>query len=192
MATFEERIEGSSSDGRLDSGATFSIVTDKHQAGSDLVGAIESGMRFTVDIPAGATITAAHITLTANQEGTGTSCLTKITLEDNADAAVFSDKTDYQARSRTGHVDWDSDATWTVDTEYESPSLVTLVQAAIDKVGWASGQGMAFFWENDGGSGNNWRGAYPYDGNTAKAALLHVEYTLPSGYVKTMAAQGGL
>jgi hypothetical protein len=142
-----------------------------------------SGMRFqNVAVPQGATITVAYITYTAALLGVKAVIL-KIYGEDADDTSTFSDLADYEGRTRTsaGVTGW-SPGDWSVDSEYNSPSITTIIQEIVDRAGWVSGNAMTFFWEDNGTTSGN-RNAYGYKGSTTKCAKLHIEYTVPTNNV---------
>jgi hypothetical protein len=137
-----------------------------------------SGFRFSnVTIPQGATIDSAYLTLICADAESGTTVNTNIYCEAADDAATFSDVDNYNARSRTSGVAWDSIGTWTLATSYNSPSIVTPVQAVIDRVGWASGNDLAVFWEDDDSSSGAYRAGASWDHVSYNTPALYVEYT---------------
>jgi hypothetical protein len=150
-----------------------------------------SGMRFTgVAIGQGDTIDVAYITITARISDAGTVCNTRITAEDVDDAATFADDSAaFDARyatHTTAVVDWDAIASWTAESEYNSPSTVSVVQELVDRVGWSSGNDMVFFWQDFDNrstitSGNPVRRGYSYKTGSTKAPKFHVEFTAAGG-----------
>ena len=142
-----------------------------------------SGIRFIdVTIPQGATILTAYLTLTAQSDGSGTGCRTRISAEDVDSAVLFpATKEEFDARyasHTTAVVDWDDIPDWTLDTEYNSPEIKTVIQEIVDREGWESGNKIALFWEDfdDRSDALIPRKAYSYDNNPAKAPKLHIEY----------------
>lgn len=145
-----------------------------------------TGMRFTNStIPKGSTITSAYFTMTCYVSRSNTTVNSKIHGEDVDDAAQFSNLADYQGRPRTtAEVNWDSIPAWTLDTEYNSPEIKTIIQEIIDRAGWSSGNALVIFWDDhDDRSTHNDdtnREGYSYDGSSTKAPKLHIEYTEPA------------
>ena len=138
--------------------------------------------RFTnVTVPQGATITVAYITYTAYFATFGTICNERFRGENTDNAATFSTLADYTGRSRTAaYVDWNNIGSWTGDTAYNSPSLVSIVQEIVNRPGWVSGNAMAFLPEDNNSSDSAYRDAYSYDGSTTLCPKLHIEYTVPA------------
>jgi type IV pilus assembly protein PilY1 len=145
-----------------------------------------SGMRFTnITIPKGSNITAAYLTIRADASRSGTTVYSKVRGEDADNPAQFSDITDYWDRPRSSaEVNWDGIPEWTLDSEYNSPDIKTVIQEIIDRAGWVSGNDLVIFWDDhddrsDHASGCSRRG-YSYDGSSAKAPKLHIEYIPPA------------
>lgn len=153
------------------------------------------GMRFlNITIPQGTTIDAAYLILTCRDALTGVVVNTRITGEDVDNAATFSTLADYQARRgtvvggandnyiTTAQVDWDAIPVWTVNTEYNSPEIKTIIQEIINRGGWA-GNALVLFWDDHDDrsthAGNTYRSGWSYNGSTAKAPKLYIEYTPP-------------
>ncbi len=148
------------------------------------------GMRFRdVDIPAGATITAATITFTANLAYSNDNMKTRFRCELDGTPDTFSDLANYESRydssawggdfsQVTSAVDWDFTTNWVVDSTYTSPSLVSIVQSLVDTVGNVTD--IVIFWDDHLGAGTQadytQRAAYNYDGSATKAPLLSITY----------------
>uniref|UniRef100_A0A6M3JY80 Tail protein n=1 Tax=viral metagenome TaxID=1070528 RepID=A0A6M3JY80_9ZZZZ len=147
------------------------------------------GMRFlNVTIPQGATINAANLIFTCYVAGSGTTVNTRITGNDVDDAATWSTLADFQARRGTviggannnyitaAQVAWDAIGSWVLDTAYNSPEIKTVIQEIIDRVGWASGNDLALFWDDFDNRSSSFRRAYAYDGSTTKCPQLVITY----------------
>jgi hypothetical protein len=151
------------------------------------------GMRFqSVTIPQGATVTTAYLTLTCQGSDSLTVVNSVIIGEGVDNAAAFSNIADYQARRGTivggandnnitsASVSWNAIPAWTLDTEYNSPEIKTIIQEIVNRAGWASGNALVLFWDDHAGNTtqvtNTRRRGYSYDGSTAKAPKLHIEY----------------
>jgi len=154
-----------------------------------------SGMRFqTVAIEG--TINVGYLILTCSTASTVTGTNSRISAEDVDDAAVFTDNygafdTRWAART-TARVDWDNIASWVLNTEYNSPSIVSVIQEIVDRDGWASGQDIVIFWEDyedrSAHDAERRRRAYSYDGSTTKCPQLHIEYeaVAPPTFIPTV------
>ncbi len=146
------------------------IVEDSGGHGGDQI----IGIRFQgIDIPKGSTITNTYIEFTADESHSGATSLT-FEGQDTDDCSAFSASTsDVSSRPRTSaSVNWSTVPAWSSGRKYQTPDLSTLVQEIINRDGWVSGNDMAFIV-----SGAGKRVAETYDGESTKAALLHVEYT---------------
>ena len=157
------------------------------------------GMRFTnITIPQGATVSTAYLTLRANFSMSTTVVNTRISAEDVDDAPTFADNAAaYDARwaaRTTARVDWDSIPAWTVDNDYNSPSIVTVIQEIVSRALWASGNNIVIFWEDyeerSTQSADVYRQAYSYDGSTTYAPKLVVTYTVLVGLENKSANMG--
>lgn len=152
---------------------------------------IGAGMRFKgANIPMGATHGTAYITSTAAENDSNTTVNSRFTGEKTGTPAVFSSLANYQARRgtvvggandnyiTTAQVAHDNIAAWTQNTTYQSPELKTITQEIGDAYPITD---IVIFWDDHEGrstaSNNTIRRAYSYDGDPAKAPVLHIEYT---------------
>ena len=145
------------------------------------------GMRFlNVTIPKGAIIIAAYLTLTAQIDMSHTVVNGRIQIENADNGATFSTQENFDARSWSAAVDWDNIPAWTADVEYNSPSLVDLIQAVVNRAGWSSENAMVFVLQDYDQRSDTFyaptvRDYWHWDGSSAKAPKLHIEYTVPAG-----------
>ncbi len=139
------------------------------------------GIRFTgLDIPVGAVITSAYIQFQADRASTAATSLT-IRADDTGDAAAFmNSKNNVSLRTLT-----DASAAWAplawtkageIGLAQRTPDLTGLVQEIVARSDWLPGNDLAFVI-----TGSGMRAAESFEGGAARAPLLHVEYTLPSG-----------
>jgi hypothetical protein len=137
------------------------------------------GLRFaSVAVPDGATIVQAYFTVRARDTQTSGIGGATIYGQDADDPLTFSTRADYEARTwiSSPSVHW-GPSTWVAEVEYDSPDVSSVVQAIIDRPGWASGQAMAFLF--DGDEDDNVDG-YSWDYNSGQyAPQLYIEYTIP-------------
>lgn len=136
------------------------------------------GMRFNgVEIPVGATILSAHLQFQVDEAGSGAvSPSIKGEAADNSAPFSSSDGT-LTARNRTSaSVSWDP-APWpnvgAAGPDQQTPDLRAIIQEIVDLPAWASGNSLSVIID---GSGQ--RVAESYDGKSAAAPKLHIEYTL--------------
>lgn len=113
-----------------------------------------AGMIFrSVDVPQGAYISNAYLTLTAFNDDSGTTVNTKIRAYDADDiTGDLSTSAEWDAmfpsNLTTAEVQWDSIASWTQYNEYNSPDISSVIQEIIDRPGWSSGNDMCIFWDD--------------------------------------------
>lgn len=177
----EEHINGSVQQtqtlGSMDPGSSdLELGNEKPAADPQLV-----GVRFTsLSIPAGATILNAYIQFVVDDIAKNTDpCILNVQVEDNVNPATFSDNP-FSLSTRTvmpSMVTWTvSGNTWSVvgsgGADQRTPDLKTLVQAVVNKAGWASGNAMAFYIK-----GYGTREVESFDGDAPKAPMLVVQYS---------------
>jgi hypothetical protein len=143
------------------------------------------GVRFfDLDIPKGATVTNAYIEFTprtGQTVSTGSPTIS-IKAQDADNAATFATSpNDVSSRPVTSaSVSW-TPAAWTAGTPGQTPDLSSLVQAVVNRTGWAGGNSMAFVMS--GAAANNFRRAWTIDGNgVATAPRLVVQYSTACSY----------
>ena len=132
------------------------------------------GMRFTdLAIPAGATITKAYVTFVADEVKTGSSSLVIAGQASDNPATFTTASGSISSRPTTSAtVSW-SPAGWSsTGVKHQSADISSVVQEIVNRGDWASGDPMVLLVR---GSGE--RTAESYDGGSAKAPVLHIEYT---------------
>ncbi|MCH9698516.1 MAG: VWA domain-containing protein, partial [Gammaproteobacteria bacterium] len=135
------------------------------------------GLRFEdVAVPQGATITDAYIEFAAASADSDATSLV-ITAENVDDSAisftaVAGNLSTRAANSTSASVDWNTVESWTQNEHYLTPDIKTVVQEVVNRSGWCGNNAMSFFVQ--GGSGL--REAVSYDGDTAAAPVLHINY----------------
>lgn len=138
------------------------------------------GLRFTLNVAAAATITAATLTFTASANLTDDTVRTKIHYEDANDPGNFNGCTwaSFQGRVRSAaSIDWDFITNWATDTAYNTDDFAAVIQALVNEAYWASGEHCIMFVDDDGSDANAHRKAYAHNAAPAKAAVLNVTYT---------------
>ena len=144
------------------------------------------GVRFnSLAIPQGATITGAYIQFTANNSASVSAGNPTYTIQgQNVDNAATFTTAANNISGRTWlsgqDVSW-SPGAWTdsTTTNASTPSLTNIVQAIVNRAGWASGNSMAFR-VTGSSTAALYREAESWDDNTAAAPRLVVTYTVPS------------
>ena len=169
----------------LDS-SDIELVTDVEPTS---YGVQQVGLRFTaVTIPAGATITDAYLTFraVAADSPMTNSDATNLTIKGQliADATTFT-TTSGNISSRavtTSAASW-VPTPWTTGTDYDSPSIASVIQEIVDQGAWASGNDIAIII-----TGTGHRASSSFDGNSANAAKLVVTYSNCPGWTVTTTA----
>jgi hypothetical protein len=137
------------------------------------------GLRIpSVAVPDGAVIDQAYFTIRARDDQSSGIGGATIYGQDHDDPPTFTTRTEYEARTwiSSPTVHWEPQ-TWIAEVEYYSPDVSGVVQAIVDRSGWASGQAMAFLF--DGDEDDNVDG-YSWDYNSGQyAPELYIEYTVP-------------
>lgn len=134
------------------------------------------GMRFNgLSIPQGATITNAFIQFNADETHSNPTTL-KIEAQASDNALTFvSVNGNISSRPLTGtSVEW-SPVPWAVVGEegsnQQTPDISSVVQEVVDRSGWSSGNSLAVIM-----TGSGTRTAESFNGDSAAAPLLHMEY----------------
>lgn len=149
---------------------------------------IQIAVRYTgVDIPQGAKIVSAKIiAISAGGANNGT-VSQRIYIEDSDDAAAFISTTDVPGgRTFVGDsVGWVLPGDDWVDNSgdrFPTPSLVSLVQAVVDRPGWVAGNAMLFMIADYVSVATSTRSVYMYEGDT-EAWALDIEWVERNAYV---------
>lgn len=139
------------------------------------------GVRFAgLQVPRGATVTRAWVQFRADETSSGTADLT-LRAEAADDTPTYrSTSGDLTSRQTTPtSVAW-SPPSWSsvgeTGTAQRTPDVSSLVQAVVDRPGWAAGNALALQV-----SGTGRRTAEAFEGGAAYAPLLHVEFSVDGG-----------
>lgn len=133
-----------------------------------------------VTIPPGSTITAASIRFVDSAGITTTPCnlIAKGELAVNPSAATSGSDANSRAKT-TATVSW-AEPGWSFNSSNNTPDLSAIVQEIIDQVGWASGNAMQLFVEDNGGSdANGSRLPRTYNNSAINCPRLDITYTDP-------------
>jgi hypothetical protein len=143
------------------------------------------GVRFqNITIPQGSQIQSAYLRLTAYPDSLNlqTNCKLKIRGNITSNSSSFSTSGDYTGRAKTSAtVTWDSQSvpslgTWLSDTVYQSPNIASVIQEIVNQGGWASGNALTLFVEDNGSNSGSMRVAHAFDSTPTKAPELVINY----------------
>jgi PKD repeat protein len=137
----------------------------------------EIGIRFqNVNIPQGASITSAWLEFATDEAGSDPTTV-YIRAQNSDNAATFS-TANYNISSRPttlASVPWSIGGWSTIGKLRTTPDLANVVQEVVDRASWQENNSMVFLI-----TGSGTRTVEAYDGSTAQAPLLHVEYDIPT------------
>lgn len=145
-----------------------------------------AGLRFTnVTIPQGATISSATLTLYGYSTYSTGSTISAIAACEDADnsSAFASSPANFRSTNRprtTAKSSAVNIASVTAGNAY-TWDVTTSVQEVIDRTGWASGNAISIFVDNNASSASEWQEFEAYDHSTSLAAKLNVVYTTGGG-----------
>lgn len=174
---------GANGDDGIDNGSTFNAAANTQWQG-DLAGANWSNFaRFTLTgVQQGATVASAYLRQRCDTSSSGTTFRCNIEAVAADDPAAPTSHAEFAALGLTGSpVTWDGEGSWTLDSWYDSPNIGSLVQAVVNRPGWAAGQHIIIVVVEDGSDANAYRRAYAYNISAANAPKLEVNYTNPGG-----------
>lgn len=152
------------------------------------------GFRFpNIDIPAGATIDRAFVTIRCNDvTGADGEHTFDIYGDDVAHSSLFIDEAGKRVIDRTqttATTSWNE--TWTVGDSFTSPNLRDIIQEIIDVSGWKSGNAISllFLWDDTGVVDNRYITLYGTGQNVVDGAIskpvLEIVYTYSGQSVKS-------
>lgn len=180
MTVFSQRVSASSDDAEEeDAGGNMVLTSSDLELVNDpsLSGNADVGCRFlNVTIGQGETINSATVTFTVDEATTAGTPSVRIFGEDADDATTFTTSTnDITGRTRTtASVDWNVDDFTAENDEVASPDISSIISEIVGRAGWSSGNALVVFFDHL--SGTDPRTAEAYDGETASAPLLEVDY----------------
>ena len=138
-----------------------------------------AGMIFrNLPIPRTSTINGATITWYSAGNLSGNNCNTKFYAEATTNPNQFTTAADFEGRTMgTASVSWGTIPAWTINTQYSSPNINTVIQEVVNRGDWASGKDIAVFWKNDSSDTNARRGGWGYEDSASSASVLTIDYT---------------
>lgn len=131
------------------------------------------GIRFrNVRVPAGAVVTQAYLSFTAEEADSGSTSVTIHGEASNSAAAYSQTSRDITRRPLTAsNADWSNIPPWSIGQIHDSPDLSTVVQEIINRPGWREGNALAFVI-----TGTGERTAESYNGSRTQAPRLVIDY----------------
>lgn len=137
-----------------------------------------------VTVATNSNIIAAHITLQAWNNLAGDNCNANIYGDDEDNAAIFPADGDVAdtiyARPMTAAVAWDAIPHMLDLNFYDTPSLIVPISTITSRLGWASGNPMAFIIRNNASNANALRHIARYGAVGYTPTSLYIEYTEPA------------
>lgn len=135
------------------------------------------GLRFqAVNVPQGATILYAYVQLQCSSPYAAVTVNVLVRCEDADDVATFSTYANFMGRPRTIGIPW-SPAAWLLGEFYNTPDIASEVQAVVSRPGWAAGNDMVVFIDENGSTGANVRRvAASFDNGTYREPVLFIGY----------------
>lgn len=185
MPTINVQVSATADDGTWLEGvgflSTFSFICGYRSGG---LGPSNGFCRFnSVTLPAAATITAATIDLVAgsNQSATTVNLLIRAVAADNPAAPTTYAGAEGATRT-TASVAWSSIAAWTSNSTYSTPDISSVIQELVNRGGWASGNSIVIYIEDNGSStsGDVYRDIRDYGAAPSSSAILNVTYSTGS------------
>ena len=133
--------------------------------------------RWQLDIPAGATITSATMKVQSNgTAGNSSPSTVRLQVLDQEDCAAFISNPHFWVVG-LDYVDWELPGTWTAGSWHSSPDISSLLQAFINRPGYASGN---YFGIRGIHAAGLYKRAYQFDNAAEDGAILEVQYTTQS------------
>jgi len=182
MATLNVSVTASTDDGNYAcvSGTNFqptnTYVTFGLAGGGIIHG---TWMRFlNVTIPQGSTISSAVITFVSSSNFSGTVCDVKINCEDADNPVAPTTAADARGRARTSNTLWNGLGSWTTGTSYATPNFSASLQTVINRVGFASGNAIQVFIDDNGSSSGATRQPASWNHATYAEPALDITYDL--------------
>lgn len=182
MATFT--VSASADDWIWNTNSTFSATDPIGCAVFESSGGTQScGCRFdNITIPNGATINSAKVTFVEHTYASLGDVDIKIGAFSADDPAAPVDQSEASGTTRVAqNVSW-TPTDHTTNASFDTPSLVTIIQALVNRVGWASGNAMVLTFDTTSSDLDEQRW-YSYDTDNAKAPVLTI--VTPTTYNET-------
>lgn len=169
----------SSDDATIDDGiGTIDLAGDLVIGRDAGVGLFSCGVLFNnVTIPNGTTVTQAFVRFVASATDLNNNCNVTIAAEDVDSAATFTTYANFSGRARTAAtVAWNSIVGMTQGNTYYTPDLASVVNSVFSRPGWASGNDLVIFLDNNASDANALRYLAAWDHATYSEPILYVRY----------------
>jgi hypothetical protein len=179
MPTIDVTVAASADDAAESSGGTMDLTLNPLP---NVDGANEwNAFRFTgITIPAGATITAAYLTVQMTSSSLDEPDVTFFGLDTAAPGTFTTTANDISGRARTtASADWSNTNAGTSDVQ--TSSLVTIVQELVDSYAPYSSGAIGFAMRSRANDGLRDTSIRSYDNSTTLCARLHIDYTEAGG-----------
>lgn len=111
-------------------------------------------------IPVGATIVSAYPKWKAATNYSGDTCSVNLYFTAADNPSHPANATAAEALSLTGAIPWSSIGHWTSGTTYSGPDMSTILQAIINRAGWASGNKIQMVCRDNGSSNGGYRAGH--------------------------------
>jgi len=176
----EVRVAAGSDDAEENAAGNVSLTSSDMELVADRNRGDQTvGLRFAgVNLPAGAVITSAWVQFQVDELG---SVATHLVVEgraaDNPTTFVRTNGNVSSGARTAARVAWSPPAWATVGEagpDQQTPDLAAIIQEVVNRDGWAAGNAIVIII-----TGTGTRTAESYNGDTAGAPLLHIEYTAP-------------
>jgi len=188
MTTATFKPAANADDGYV-SGATLIATNQYNSMGKDL----HAFYRFpAVSIPNGATISSAKITFQAYSSLSGTTCNLNCFFNDSDDAVAPVTAAEFAALALTAAAAWNNLAATTANSDFDTPELGSILQAVVNRAGWAAGNAVMAVLKDNGSSADAYRNSKGYDNSATLCARLIVEYRIAETFEVDAAAEAGV
>jgi type IV pilus assembly protein PilY1 len=188
-AAIATRIDNGSDDvEQLQAGSLYMDSSDLEFVRDGGNGDQTIGLRFnSVNVPQGATITAADVEFEIDEVKSGNSDINiKITGQATDNALGFQNNPlNVSSRSRTSaYVDWVNSAdSPAVGAKFYTPDITNVIQEIVNRGGWSNNNSMVLIFERI--SGNGVRTVETFEGEPTNAPLLRISYSTGGGGAST-------
>ena len=131
-----------------------------------------------INIPQGATITSAFVRFFCQTSTSGVTCNLNCYFNDEDIAVAPTNISEFNTLSLTTAIAWNNLEAWNAGTQYDTPSLVSILQDIIDRIGWSSNNAVQIIIKNNSSSIDASRQPSSWDSAAqAERAELHVTWT---------------